>query len=585
LPLLTLTNNILTRPMQPFDILDRYRVRLFKNHWLDNEFEIAHCLGFELNGNIITVDIRRTYPEALLEFIKTSFSIVMLSAQYQAYRTGFFNHLKKMYVDSRNEFKANYEAKLNYPNDLFMHQGHTLAVSIYNQWNYWAFEQGLGKTITSATLSKSMSVPRTIIICPALVKWNWFHNMTDDWGFNPILWTILDSKKNKCVYAFRERFVVINYEMISKFFDYLNRDVIGHIIIDECHYIKNHKTNRFKAVEKLVRNNPKARVTLLSGTPVTNRSIDYFAYCKLAGHPLGKNFAKFKKDYCLSSSTRGGNKVSGSKNIGDLRIKMSNFMIRKKSEECIDLPALIIKKYYFDVGELSSEYNDALEELYMAKKKYESAEQKEKAKLRLTMSANIHSLNRIMATSKVQPIKDLINEIRAEGRKVVVFSGYTDPLKMLEQEFLGNCVRIAGDVGSHKRQQLIDKFKKEDDCFLFLGNFQAAGIGINLTNANDVIFMNFPLTPDQLEQPYKRCHRIGQKEAVRVYYTIGKETIDEHVFRIIVDKKRDIDELVDKGKQGVVHYDNLQGQLFSSLFNDYEKMKGIQSTTPQFQKV
>ena len=156
---------------------------------------------------------------------------------------------------------------------------------------------------------------------------------------------------------------------------------------------------------------------------------------------------------------------------------------------------------------------------------------------------------------------------------------------MLEKEFEGNCVRIAGDVGSHKRQVLIDKFKQDDDCFLFLGNFQAAGIGINLTNANDVIFMNFPFTPDLLEQPYKRCHRIGQKEAVRVYYTLAKGTIDEHVFRIIVDKKRDIDQLVDKGRKGVVHYDNLQGELFSSLFNDYEKMKGIKSQKQQFQKV
>ena len=85
--------------------------------------------------------------------------------------------------------------------------------------------------------------------------------------------------------------------------------------------------------------------------------------------------------------------------------------------------------------------------------------------------------------------------------------------------------------------------------------------------------MNFPFTPDDLEQPYKRAHRIGQTEKVNVYYTICKETIDETIFNIISDKTRDINELIDAEKSGVVHYESIPNRVFKDLF----KRRGIVS--------
>lgn len=431
-------------------------------------------------------------------------------------------------------------------------------------------------TITSATLSKMLGVIRTIIIAPAGVKWNWYHDMTDEWGYDKMLWTILDAKKSKCVYAFDERFVVVNYESIPKHMNHLIQFNAGHIIIDECQKIKNTKTRNFKSVDKLVKHFPQARVTLLSGTPITNRVNDIFAYFKLCNHPLGFNYSAFLKNYTITMSGRGGNKVVGAKNVDELRMKISNFMIRKRTEECIDLPALMIKKYYFEMGDVKGEYEEHIEELYQHKKDLEMASSnKEKAQIKVKIKGNIHNLNRLLSTSKVNNVIPLIDQLVENGRDVIVFSGYTNPILNLEKHYGDSCVKVVGGMDSHKKNKAIQIFVNDPNCNVFLGNFKAAGVGINLVNARDVIFLNFPFTPDDLEQPYKRAHRIGQEKDVNVYYTIVKDSIDEHIFDMIVGKTKDINSILDDGKSGVVHYNQIPNDLFNRLISDYEKKNNI----------
>lgn len=431
-------------------------------------------------------------------------------------------------------------------------------------------------TITSATLSKVLRIPRTIVICPAGVKWSWFHDMTDDWGYDKLMWTILDAKKSKSIYAFQERFVVINYEMINKHFDHLTKFNAGHIIIDECQKIKNTKTKNYKAVQKLVKHFPKARVTLLSGTPITNRVDDLFAYFKLCGHPLGANYLKFLRDYTITDSVRGGTRVMGAKNVDELRLKISNFMIRKRTEECLDLPDLLIKKYHFEMGDIKGKYEEKMKELYATKQELDNAEGvKAKNQVKTKIKANIHTLNRLLATSKVRNVIPLIDQLVENGRDVIVFSGYRDPIFDLERHYGEQCVKVIGGMDAHEKNAAIQKFVKDKSCNVFLGNFKAAGVGINLVNSRDVIFLNFPFTPDDLEQPYKRAHRIGQEHNVNVYYTIVKESIDEHIFSMIVGKTKDINSILDEGKDGVVHYNQIPNELFNRLIADYEVKNNI----------
>ncbi len=600
---------------QNIDITDRYTVKFHKPIWNDNEMELAACLSISFKDGCYICDIRLTNKKALIEFLNACFPSIMLSNDSAQFRGQLFPQLKKMYSDLYQEFLDTHYSKLGYDLDLYDHQKEAIAEMMYRKVNLLAFEQGLGKTNSAASISKILKIKRTIIICPTLVKWNWFEDQTKKWNYDPLLWTILDAKKSKCLYAFlMERFVVINYEMIEKYFKYLTKSNVGHIIIDEAHMVKNVGAKRTKSVIKLIKHFPNVRVTLLTGTPYTNRIIDMYAYLKIADHPLGKSITRFKDEYAISTSMRGG-KIVGAKNVDDLRAKISNFMIRRKASECLDLPDLIIKNFYFDVGELSKEYSDKLDEIPVIKNEIDdlkdpieileeennikriefneiqeslSKEDREvyqtipelselrsvRKKLKMKVKGNIHTLNRLASESKVQPIIKLIDSLHEQGKKVIVFSGYTNPLLMLQEHYRDKSVLINGSVGAHKRQGLIDRYKSDPNCNVFLGNFKAAGVGINLVNSNHVIFMNFPFTPDDLEQPYKRAHRIGQKEKVHVYYTLGRGTIDERVYEIIKDKAGDINSLIDDNKN-VVNYGSLEGQLFKSLIAEYHKKKGI----------
>lgn len=555
-----------------------YNALIKKNSFTADEIETADCLGFVYDQDrTITVDLRKTAAQSLFDYLNR-FSYEFMTQPYFAKQKELaFSQIRSVYNEVYQHFLTNYYPKLGYKRDLYKHQKQALCLMMYRQYNLLSFDMGLGKTITSGSMSKMFSVPRTIIIGPALVKWNWYRDMTDDWGYNPLYWTILDSRKAKCLRAFRERFVVCNYETIPKFWDELTRSEVGHIIIDECHYVKSSRARRTKEVAKLLKRFPKARVTMLSGTPVTNRVNDLFSYLKLVHHPLGKNHKEFLERYTKTKVTRGIQKVSGSKNIDDLRLKVSNFIIRKKTEECIDLPDLIIKNYYFEFEDIKGEYEETLSQLYKTNEEYEVAEtEQEKREIKFKARTNIHTLNRIVACAKVPQIIKLIDSLHEAGRKAIVFSSYTHPLELIEDHYRKKCVRIDGSVDSHSRDQLIEKFKHDPGVHVFVGNVKAAGVGINLVNANDVIFTNFPFTPDDLEQPYKRSHRIGQKNKVNVYYTIAERTIDEHIYGMIVDKSRDINFLIDGvGKKGVVDYSALPNMLFNSLIKDYKKTHGI----------
>jgi SNF2 family DNA or RNA helicase len=552
--------------MSSVKIIDKYTIEFFKGDWSKNDRMMAACVDVEINDSTrkAKCDIRITGQKALRNFMKEVFPYITNHSEMVVYRKSLYSDFKVMYDNVLNEFMETHYKKLGYTRELYQHQKETLCASVNRRVNLWALSMGLGKTISAASLSKITGARRTIIICPSLVKFNWLEDMTKYWGYNMIYWTVIDAVKSRSVYAFDERFVVLNYEMVGKHMDYLLRDRIDHIILDECHMLKNMGSNRSKSVRKLIEDASNPRVTMLTGTPVTNRIDDMFNYLRMAGHPLGQNFAKFKERYTLTNGTRG--KITGAHNLPELKSRVSNLMIRLRSEDCLDLPPMVMKNCYFEFEDLSKEYGEELDKLRQKKEKYDLLEGKEKQQMSHEIKANIHTLNRIVSTSKVPKIKELVDNLIEQGEKVIVFCDYKDPLNRLETLFGETCVKINGSVPSHKRLDLINRFKEDDNCKVFLANTQAGGIGINLVNARYVIFMNFSFTPDRPEQAQKRAHRPGQTRTVFVYYAICKGTIDEHIHDLLHGKAEDINALIDEDNaKGLINYKNIPSMLFKKL--------------------
>lgn len=541
--------------MKDIEIIDDQMVFFRKKLWHDTEILLAKCFCFKINidSGVIVCNIQKTSKKAIYEFIKLGFKNFSESPMEEHRRNEFYGQLQDMY-NKINDYAASVaKHKLPYYDRFYQHQKDTINECFYKKHNFLALEMGLGKSITSASISRVHGIPRTVILCPAAVKWNWYRDLTKGFGFNELYFTILDSRKYRIIRAFQERFVICNYDMVGAFEDEICASDVGHFILDESSALKNHNSQRSKNVRKILEHFPNARITFLDGTPVRNRVNDVFNYLKMIGHELGSSYKKFLDEYTIKTNGRGGMKITGGKNLQDLHIKLSNFMIRKTKDECLDLPEKIYMQHRFEIDDYREEYDNIIKEL---------SEQKEISSL----TGNLHSLNIITSKAKIKGVIELANSIIDEGKKVVIFGSYTAPIEELEKYYGERCVVITGSVDAYSRDQLVQRFHNDPECTVFIGNMVAAGVGINLTNASDVVFLNYTFTPAGMQQAMDRLHRIGQKSCVNVHYTTCEDSIDEYIYDIIIDKAVDINALIDNGKE-IEFKENTVQLLMKRLLN------------------
>lgn len=551
---------------------ERYKLVFSKKEWTEPDVDLARSLNFTFSGQNIICDLTKTGKRPLYEFLTTCMSHVVLNKNYTDATKYIYEQLAVRYGELHKHFDETYLKKLPYYDKLYKHQKELIYFSASRRFSLLAAEQGLGKTITAATVSRILDFKCTLIICPSSVKWSWLRDLTSPlWDFHPMGFTILDAVPKRGIKAFNERFVICNFDILQKYKTELLQKKFDHLIIDEVHGCKSISTFRWKNCVEIIKNNPDAKVTMLSGTPVKNRVNDMFAYLKMAAQNLGKNHAKFLRNYTHYTKDRMGLRVTGGKNLGDLYKHLSNFMIRKTKEEALpDLPDKIINKYYFKLNEFQAEYNAAIEEM---------------AKIRdiSNIHSSLHTLNIIVAKAKMKGIIELAEEIIIQERKPLIFAGYNAPLDVLQEHFKERCVRIDGSVDSYDRDQLITRFKTDPTCELFIGNMVAAGVGINLTNSSDVIICNFPFTPTDLDQAIDRTHRISQRNVVNVYYCIAEESIDEHLFDMLVDKSADINSLVNRNNHAF-KMESIPDKLFRELIKKYKQNNKKKSEELQIQK-
>jgi superfamily II DNA/RNA helicase len=141
---------------------------------------------------------------------------------------------------------------------------------------------------------------------------------------------------------------------------------------------------------------------------------------------------------------------------------------------------------------------------------------------------------------KLEEFREIIRELALEeNRKVVVFSEY-ERMTHLAGEELGKlgigCVSLHGGVPSRKRGDLIEKFRRDPECKVFLST-DAGGVGLNLQAASAVVNFEPPWNPARLEQRIGRVHRLGQSRSVHVIHLLTTGSIEERVWETLQRKK------------------------------------------------
>nr|XP_022344572.1 SWI/SNF-related matrix-associated actin-dependent regulator of chromatin subfamily A containing DEAD/H box 1B-like [Crassostrea virginica] len=140
----------------------------------------------------------------------------------------------------------------------------------------------------------------------------------------------------------------------------------------------------------------------------------------------------------------------------------------------------------------------------------------------------------IMESGKFKELERLLEQNKSQGDRVLLFSQFTMMMDIME-DFLKikkySYLRLDGSTPVPDRQELIDKYTRDESIFIFILSTRAGGLGINLTAANVVIIHDIDFNPYNDKQAEDRCHRVGQTREVSVVRLISKDTVEEGMLR------------------------------------------------------
>ena len=444
----------------------------------------------------------------------------------------------------------------------------------HNRW-LLADQQGLGKTkqiLDLATIRKSEGQVKhcLIVCCVNSLKWNWVEEIekhTDEscWilGMRKMKrvdrWTVGGNKDkvedlDKLIAGDPEIsdkfFLITNIEslrnpQIAEKLAYLcDNGTISMLAADESHRIKDTRTQQSQGLLQL---SPEYRIAM-TGTPLVNKPTDLFAILKWLGYQR-YGFTTFRDHFCYLDEW---GSVVGYKNIDQLMNQLDSIMLRRLKEEV--LPELPEKIYVNEYVELTDEQKDlynqvidgVLEDPDIDVQLPTDCQLAIKLRLR-QVAGGIGPFANISKNPKLDRMEEIVEEAVYSGTKVIIFSNWVEAIKpAITRLQKYNPVVISGDVDPIERQNAIHRFQNDDSVKVILCTIAAAGVGITLTAATEVIFLDEPYTNADKEQAIDRAHRIGTKSAVTVHTLMGHDTYDSHVHQIVLGKRDLADAIVDK---------------------------------------
>jgi SNF2 family DNA or RNA helicase len=369
-----------------------------------------------------------------------------------------------------------------------------------------------------------------LIVCPASLKLNWDAEIKKWSHINSI-----EVLKGTKTHSLSEEITIINYDIVSDWLPELVKTNFKVLILDEAHYAKSSKAQRTKAIKKLGKNID--HIIALTGTPIENRPIEIYNAWKLIDPEGCPNYMYYTQHFCNAHNNGFGININGASNTAELHhILTSTIMLRRKKSDVLkELPS---KMRSFIPLELANkmEYRDAEKDFIAFVKKEKGLEAAQRAS-NAESFAKIEGLKQLAVKGKLKQAIEWIADFLESDQKLVVFATHKFVIEKLEEEFKDISVKIDGSVSMVARQKAVDDFQKDDKARLFIGNIQAAGVGITLTASSNVAFVELPWSPSAVQQAEDRCHRIGQKDAVNVYFLLSQNTIEEKLAKIIDTKQ------------------------------------------------
>jgi SNF2 family DNA or RNA helicase len=362
-----------------------------------------------------------------------------------------------------------------------------------------------------------------------------------------------------------EFFVLLNVESLrdNKIIEAIktSENKFGLIAFDEAHKIGAPNTDQYNNLMKL---NADFKVAA-SGTVVVNNPTSAFPSLKFTDNDKA-TLTNFKSQYCSYGGFK-GNQVIGFKNLDILREEIANCSIRRTLYDVReDIPKLTIDVEYLEMEDEQQKFYEAIKE--GVKEEADKIELKAGNLLALTTRLRQATACPSVLTSqnidsvKVERAFEYIQEITAQGEKVVVFSMFKEPLHQLAAKLSEFRYSLnTGDVPDAVVFQNMTRFQEDPNEQVFLGSFSKCGTGYTLNSSMYMICIDTPYTYALFEQGFQRCYRVNNTRPAFIKVLMCSETIDERVWQI-VEAKRELGEyLVD----GVESDEQLSSSLEAEL--------------------
>lgn len=443
------------------------------------------------------------------------------------------------------------------PGLLYPHQADGVSFLISKGRAILGDDMGLGKTRQAiAAMQIAASEGTVLVVCPASLKLNWRREirMVDPEARIEVIGAIGAPDE-------QPRWVIVNYDLLKAHASRLQTIPWSGVILDEAHFIKNNSQRTSYCLKLLgITADPRAalsgpgQVYLLTGTPMTNRPRDLFNLLRCVGHPAARSFLTFAKRYCDAYRNDYGWVTDGASNLDELNLLMREVMLRRKKEEVLDLPPKIRSWIPVDVATSASvNAQRAFAEWFVAS---DAARPNDRDFL-----ARLTKVRVALHKAKHAAVAERVRDVLATGRKVIVFTTFTDGLKRHKTAFGDEAVTISGEDSAEERLKTVDRFQSDPNVRVAICNLIAGGVGITLTAATHVIFQDLDWVPANHRQAEDRAYRLGQSKSVTVDYILAEGTLDLFIAEMLEAKLR----LIDAVEGDVVPETSVLDELYERL--------------------
>jgi SNF2-related domain/Helicase conserved C-terminal domain len=455
-----------------------------------------------------------------------------------------------------------------------------------------ADEPGLGKTAEALLAAEVATAYPLLVVVPSVVKINWAREVG--------MWT--PNRKVTVVHGNGETvdgfadIVVVNYEVLDRHVGWIGEFGFRGMVVDEAHFIKNKNSQRSQHVleisERIRSRTTRPLLMALTGTPLINDIDDFRAIWQFLGWidesepraelmdaleatgltPADPGFYAAARKCVIDLGIVRRRKVDVAADIparrtADLPVELDDKVGRSIRAAEHDLARRLVSRYETALANRRSRAVDGIDHDLV--RKVATWEQKDANTA--SGGENVFTMMRRIGQAKAGLAADYAAQLARSAGKVVFFAKHIDVMDVAEEAFAKQGIRfssIRGDQTPRLRQKNIDAFVNDPEVAIAVCSLTAAGVGLNLQVASNIVLAELSWTDAQQTQAIDRSHRIGQTEPVTAWRIIAAQTIDSRIAELIDSKAGLAARALDGSDEQVWSSADVQHEALVALLTD-----------------